>query len=265
MDVLPGTPSAPPHLMERYSDWGWTVAWQYGPEAITHRLERSTGDSHFLKLAPCQAYPSLPAEADRIRWAEACLSVPEVLEQGSDGQLDWLLTDGLIGADATNSAWSVDPERLVTVLAAGLRRFHEDLVGACPFDFRLDHSLAHARRRVTTGLVLPDRDFREEFAHLSADAALSVLERSRPSDESVVVCHGDYCLPNVIIRDWAATGFVDLGELGTADRWWDLAVATWSVTWNLGPGFEDLFLSSYGVERDEERMQFYRLLYDLVS
>jgi kanamycin kinase len=81
----------------------------------------------------------------------------------------------------------------------------------------------------------------------------------------LVVCHGDYCLPNVLIEADAACGFVDLGELGVADRWWDLAVATWSVTWNLGPGYEDLFLHEYGVERDDDRVEFYRLLYDVVS
>jgi hypothetical protein len=58
---------------------------------------------------------------------------------------------------------------------------------------------------------------------------------------------------------------VDLGELGVADRWWDLAVATWSITWNFGPGYEDLFLASYGAVRDDARTRFYRLLYDLVS
>ena len=50
-----------------------------------------------------------------------------------------------------------------------------------------------------------------------------------------------------------------------ADRWWDLAVATWSVTWNLGPGYEALFLEEYGVGRDDRRVAFYRLLYDVVS
>ena len=61
------------------------------------------------------------------------------------------------------------------------------------------------------------------------------------------------------------TGFVDLGELGVADRWWDLAVATWSITWNLGPGLEDLFLTHYGTPRDDPRIAFHRLLYDLSS
>ena len=61
------------------------------------------------------------------------------------------------------------------------------------------------------------------------------------------------------------TGYVDLGELGVADRWWDLAVATWSIAWNLEEGFEESFLSAYGVSPDPERISYYRLLYDLVS
>ena len=77
------------------------------------------------------------------------------------------------------------------------------------------------------------------------------------------MCHGDYCLPNILIEEGRATGYLDLGELGVADRWWDLAAATWSLTWNLGPGFEELFLAEYGVVRDPARTRFYRLLYDL--
>jgi kanamycin kinase len=50
-----------------------------------------------------------------------------------------------------------------------------------------------------------------------------------------------------------------------ADRWRDLAVATWSVTWNLGPGLEQTFLEAYGAPYDEEQSRFYRLLYDVVS
>ena len=79
------------------------------------------------------------------------------------------------------------------------------------------------------------------------------------------MCHGDYCLPNALLERDEVTGFVDLGELGVADRYRDLAIATWSVTWNLGPGFESCFLDAYDAPLDPERIRFYRLLYDLVS
>jgi aminoglycoside phosphotransferase len=72
-------------------------------------------------------------------------------------------------------------------------------------------------------------------------------------------------LPNVIIDGGAAVGLVDLAELGVADRWQHLAVGSWSVTWNLGAGWEELFLVSCGVDRDDQRIACCRLLYDVVS
>ncbi|GGM00479.1 hypothetical protein [Nakamurella endophytica] len=48
-----------------------------------------------------------------------------------------------------------------------------------------------------------------------------------------------------------------------ADRWADLAVATWSTVWNYGPGHEAAVLEAYGVEPDPVRTAYYRLLWDL--
>ena len=98
------------------------------------------------------------------------------------------------------------------------------------------------------------------------NAALERLESLRPQSEDLVVCHGDYCFPNILLDDaGAVTGYVDLGELAIADRWWDVTLGAWSTTWNVGPGYEDLFYDSYGIEPDADRIAFYRLLYDLAS
>ena len=260
-----GSFDLPVVVRARHAGWTTSVAYQYAPPAITYRLESASGEVRFVKVAPSEAHPSLQAEADRLRWASSPLSVPRVLDFGCDGGADWLLTEALPGTDASNARWRSDPGRLVDLLAGVLRDLHTLPTRDCPFDFGLDTSLAHARRRVESGLVDPSRDFHEEFADHSARSALAHLEEHRPPSEDPVVCHGDFCLPNVIVEDWSPTGILDLGELGVADRWWDLAVATWSLTWNLGPGFEDRFLRAYGVDRDEPRVQYYRLLYDVVS
>jgi aminoglycoside phosphotransferase len=73
------------------------------------------------------------------------------------------------------------------------------------------------------------------------------------------VCHGDYCLPNVLIAEGEISGFVDLGELGVADRWSDLATALWSVGHNLGRGWRDAFLDAYGVEPNAGKIALYSL------
>ncbi len=200
-----------------------------------------------------------------MAWAAPWLPVPRVLGYGADGAREWLLTASLRGVDATDDGLRADPPRLVPLLAAGLRRFHALPVAACPFDSRADVLVRLAEERVAAGLVDAARDLHAEHGPLTAESAVARLRELRPAREDLVVCHGDYCLPNVLIRDWQVTGYVDVGKLGVADRWWDLAVATWSVTWNLGPGGEDAFLAAYGVPRDPAKIAFYRLLYNLLA
>lgn len=264
MDAVPSLEL--PALRQAYVAWSWEVAWSWPPHSVVYRLTHADGQVRYLKLARSCRYPSLADEAARMRWARAHLPVPQVLDCGEDGGIEWLVTSAIPGRDATDPELLARPAELVAMLGRGLRAFHDDApVADCPFDSQLDTALRHARRRVETGRVDPERDFHPEHAHLSAAEALARLESSRPLVDELVVCHGDYCFPNAIVRAGRVAGFVDLGELGVADRWWDLAVATWSTTWNAGPGWEDAFLEAYGIEPDPARTAWYRLLYDLAS
>ncbi|MGN6361492.1 MAG: APH(3') family aminoglycoside O-phosphotransferase [Thermomicrobiales bacterium] len=256
-------PQPPPHLLAGMADWETTVAWSHIADVTTWRLRSPGGAARYLKVARLGWEQSLTAEHERLVWAAGRLPVPPVLAYGRDGEREWLLTAGLAGANATDDGLRADPTRLVALLAAGLRQFHTVSVDDCPFDSRLDVMVESARQRVTAGLVDAQRDLHRDHGDITPEQALDRLEQLRPQQEDLVVCHGDYCLPNVLIQDGRVSGYVDLGQLGVADRWADLATATWSVTWNLGPGWEDLFLDTYGVQRDAAKLAFYRLLYDL--
>ena len=254
--------AVPPELRDAYADWDWRVAWEGNPVVDVHRLQSPSGEVRFLKIAIEHYWEAVPKEVARMQWAAPYLPVPEVLEVGADSRRAWFVSRGLDGVDATHRSHRRDVPLLIERLARGLRRFHEAPVADCPFRFSQDDAIERARQRRDARMIDPVEHFHEEHAHLSADDACRVLEASRPADEDLVVCHGDYCAPNVLLDEGGVTGFVDLIDLAVADRWWDLAIATWSVTWNYGPGYEDLFLAAYGVTSDPERRAFYRLAYD---
>lgn len=262
----------PEPIRSAYAAWSWTVAWEWPDLATTWRLEEPTSGATlgtrvlFVKVVKSGHYPTALDEAERMNWAREYLPVPEVTTSGSDGTVDWIVTTALDGVDATRHPLMAEPERLVPILARGLAAFHAAApVSACPFDFLATDAIAHARRRVRDGIAKPS-DLHPEHAHLTLDGALRELERLAPTTEDLVVCHGDYCFPNVLLDETGTiTGYLDLGELAVADRWWDVTVGAWSTTWNIGPGREELFYESYGIEPDEDRIRFYRLLYDLVS
>jgi len=243
-------------------DWSTAIVWAHVPERVTWRLTSPNGEVRYLKVWPHSADYSLAAERDRMRWAEGRLPVPHVLHHGGDATHQWLLTAAIDGTSAVDDALRAHPQRLAPLLGQALRLFHSIPWQDCPFDGRLDVVLPDIRQRLADGRGDPDWVFRAH-GNRTAREALTFLESSRPDPEDLVVCHGDYCVPNVLIRDWRLAGFVDLGALVIADRWRDIAVALWSVTHNLGPGWEDLFLNSYGIARDPAKIAYYHLVYDL--
>jgi aminoglycoside phosphotransferase len=254
----------PAAVLGKIEGWETSLAYSHRPQTATWRLRRD-GQTQYLKVERSGETPGLGYERDRMVWARGRLSVPEVIEYGTGDGVEWLLTWALPGLDATSEELSKDPASLVRLLAEGLREFHETPVRDCPFSFRIDDAMPIAIARVEAGVINPGRDFDDDHAHLTPSQALAELEALRPTSEDIVLCHGDYCPPNVIVSDGQVSGSVDLGGFGLADRWWDLAIATWSVTWNLGPGWEDTFLRAYGVQRDTDRIRYFRLLYDLVA
>jgi kanamycin kinase len=243
--------------------WEATLAWSLVPERITWRLRAPDGEVRYLKVYDLSLGRELAAERERLNWASARLPVPRVLAYGEEGEREWLLTAGMPGTSGLDPSLRADPARLVRQLGESLRRLHALPVDDCPFDHRLGPSVALAERRVAAGLV-EAREFDADHRDLTPETALARLRALRPATEDLVVCHRDYCVPNVLFEGGRLSGYVDLARLGVADRWADLAVATWSVTWDLGPGWEDLFLAAYGLCRDPEKQAFYRLLYDLL-
>jgi hypothetical protein len=61
------------------------------------------------------------------------------------------------------------------------------------------------------------------------------------------------------------TGYLDLGELATADCWWHGAIVGWGTGCNFGGEFEQLFKGSNEIEPDRRRIASCRLLYDPFS
>lgn len=220
-------------------------------------------DRVFIKWAPATSGIDFRPEIARLEWAGLFAAVPRVLTHGADRLGSWLVTAGLPGETAVAQRWVAEPARAVRAIGRGLRALHDVLpVNECPFSWSVESRMADVQRRLAAGELHPSR-WHPDHRGLSLQEALDLLAQPPPIDK-LVVCHGDTCAPNTLMTDdgnWS--GHVDLGALGVADRWADLAVATWSTVWNYGPGWEDQLLQAYGVERDPWRIAYYRLLWDL--
>ncbi|MFF1815714.1 phosphotransferase [Kribbella sp. NPDC058245] len=220
-----------------------TPVWRNGLGGLTFQV--GAGPSRrFAKWAPAGSGVDLSAEVERLQWASEFASVPVVLDYGADTDGAWMLTAGLPGDSAISDHWKANPETAVRATGVGLRALHDELpVDRCPFTWSVEDRL-------------------EQAAAAGKDST-SGLPDSPPIDK-LVVCHGDACVPNTLItEDGHYSGHVDMAHLGKADRWADLAVATWSTEWNYGPGWEETLLSAYGVRPDPILTAYYRELWAL--
>ncbi len=186
----------------------------------------------YVKWNPLSTGVDLASERERMQWLAQHHPAPRVIDFGSDDDAQWLITEALPGEHAVSDRWKARPSEAIRAIAVGLRRLH-----AIPVD------------------DVPTR-WTSWIHHSPADLG------ERPSVETPTLVHGDACAPNTIISvDGSFVGHVDLGEMAVGDRWADLAIASMSLDWNFGEGYQDSFFTAYGIGRDEDRIRYYRDLW----
>lgn len=226
-----GDDGVPAVVVELAGECQPELVWRNELGGLTFRI----GD-RFVKWNPRTTGVDLQREADRLRWLEGRHPVPRVVATGDDERAQWLVTEAMPGGYAVGDTWRARRPEAIAAIATGLRALHAVDIDDFP-----------------AGWIAESWVAREP----------AVLGPRPPIDESVLV-HGDACAPNTQITedgDWV--GNVDMGDLGVGDRWADLAIASMSLAWNFGDRFDGELYDAYGIEPDEERIAYYRALWDL--
>ena len=91
--------------------------------------------------------------------------------------------------------------------------------------------------------------------------------------EDIVFTHGDFCLPNVFVENNRISGFIDLGKMGPADRWQDIAIALRSLEHNFAGHYNggkkyfdfthQMLLEELELDMDYDKFRYYILLDEL--
>jgi aminoglycoside phosphotransferase len=231
MSVPDGGIAVPTVVRELAGYDGIEPVWSNVLGGMTFRL----GQARYVKWTPVESSIDLEDERCRLDWVIRYTPVPKVLETGSDATGSWMMTEALPWDNAVADRWMEDPATAVRAAATGLRAFHDAVpVAQCPFDWSVVSRIG-------------DRE----------------LPVKSPSVDRLVVCHGDACMPNTLIAaDGSCAAHVDMGSMGVADRWADLAPAIWSTEYNFGRSYCDAFLDAYGIDLDRERLDYYLWLWE---
>ena len=252
-ELLPGGP-------ER---WEAVAGGESGASVVHDRRTQ-----RYAKVVSSERVAELAAERDRAVWISRT-AVPSL------PVLDWRQTDAgacmVTQAVAGVPASELDAQALLEAwpsVASVVRALHDLSADRCPYDRSLAWMMPLAHASVVEGRVVVD------FLPASLQGTppaqiLEQIERELPvrlaqERTDLVVCHGDLCLPNILVDP--ATGLVkaliDVGRLGTADPYGDIALllATARETWPdeaMARQADRQFAQEYGTQLDPERQDFY--------
>jgi kanamycin kinase len=209
------------------------LEWRNELGGLTFRI-----GGRFVKWNPRTTGIDLGRERERMEWLAGRHPAPGVLDFGEDDDAQWLVTAAVPGVCAVGDEWRARRPEAIAAIARGLRAIH----------------------------AIPIADFPEGWTEAVWVGRQPAAIGPRPQILDPVLVHGDACAPNTLISSEGTwTGNVDVGDLAVGDRWADLAIASLSLDWNFGEGHQQELFDAYGIEPDEERIAWYRALWNLES
>lgn len=263
-DHAPALP-IPSTLRERLEGYRLSPDTVGESDADVYKLDGAQGRPDlFLKHAQGEAADDLTGEMARLRWLRGYLPVPEIVCFIRDADDTWLLTTALEGSSADEVLRSEPARReeVIDALACFMLRFHAIPADECPFNSQFAFRLHKARRRIDAGLVDTD-DFDDEREGWTAEQVWTAIRGYPIPDPEPVVTHGDFSLDNILISGGEVSGCIDVGRLGVADPYQDLAIL-WNCLRDFGPELQERLFQRYGLPHiDETRLHLHRLLDEL--
>ncbi|MCQ2983189.1 MAG: aminoglycoside 3'-phosphotransferase [Treponemataceae bacterium] len=231
-------------------------------------------DDYVLKIQ--QQSAETDNEYAMVTWLAGKLPVPQIpaycVEQGTA----YTLMTKATGTMLCDNTYLTQPEKLIQMVADGLRQLWTVDVTTCPCaSSRLTQRLQNLDYRVSHNLVDVENTEPETFGpggFKNPEELLRWLKDNRPA-EDIVLTHGDFCLPNLFATGDSITSYIDLGKMGPADRWQDVAIAIRSLHHNFTGYYTDgkvlynfephMLTDALGISFDPVKYRYYLLLDEL--
>ncbi len=223
-----------------------------------------TGKNGYLKVSHNQ---EILNEVKIYKALSSYNIVPEVIFFDKIDDAYYLYMSEVVGKVSYQCFEELGVEEVSRIYGESLRMLHGLEITSDIPRYLLNDRLYQAKENVELGRV-DEADFQDENLGKSAKQLYEELLALTPNEEDLVVVHGDYCMPNVIIKDGCFSGFIDMGRGGVADRYQDIALGLRSLRYNLElisneekEKCEKAFLKGYGLDIvNEDKVSFYILL-----
>ncbi len=193
------------------------------------------------------------------------LPVPEVVFYASDYSKSIMITKKLKGDMICCDEIFDDMKFVIELSAMAIKMLQNTNVDNLIINNNLSKKLALAKYNIDNDLV-NSSDMTEENQKKfgSVTNLYEYLINNKVSEDNLCFSHGDLSLPNMFYKNGEITGFLDLGDAGIADMWYDIAILVKSLRRNYETIEAERYLyKCLNIEPDYEKIEYYILLTEL--
>ncbi|MDO5569358.1 MAG: aminoglycoside 3'-phosphotransferase [bacterium] len=223
---------------------------------------RITSDNgiYFLKITKNGL---LTNEYKKLKWLSTKTIVPKIILHEVIDDKEFLLTESLEGEMVCSNFYLQNPSLGIPIIIDAFDELKKVDIIDCPFNVSLDYKLNLVKYNLDNNLINIDEiDVSIKNKYKTLQGIYDYLIKNR-FDEELCFSHGDISLPNIFAKNGSFSGFIDVGDCGIADKWFDIAIATRTIIRNYGEEYLKDFYKGINIIPDKFKINYYLLMMEL--
>ncbi len=190
-----------------------------------------------LKIQTLPSRVSIKDEYERLKWLEGKLNCPKVYYWNEIDNKKVLIMEFKEGIPAFKF------DDIGYDLGRNLKKIHSINIDKCKFNNNsVDILLSNCLDRLDSIML----EINKTYPNEKKERIINFLKENKPTDK--VLIHGDYSLPNILIKNKKEYSFIDLGDLSVSSKYFDFYYFIKSLKINKKIFMIQEFLKGYGIE-----------------
>lgn len=199
----------------------------------------------------------LSAESIRLEYLNGKINIPEKVFYEKYNGMSYILTKEVKGIPLSDEYFINNPMLGIDILVDVFNHLYNIDYSDCILDETIDNKIKYIE---TKNIKLND-DLIKRFH--TKESLIKYIKGNKPK-QIIGLTHGKLTLNNIITIDNKFSGLIDVGFSGLCDIYYDLVMCEMSIEKYYGINYIDVFYDKIGIEKDEFKSDYYRLLISLV-
>lgn len=217
---------------------------------------RKKSKVYYLKVAN-----HLSKESISLDYLEDKVIVPEKVFYEKYNGMSYLLTKSLNGIMLCDDYFDDHIMEGIDIIVEAFNALYNIDYSDCVIDETIPVKIKRIEENIGS---IKEENIKKEILDRfhTKQAILKYLKGNMPK-QIIGFTHGDMSLPNIYACNGHFSGLLDTEDAGLSDIYYDLVVCEMSIERNYGKEYVDVFYEKLGIEKDEFKSDYYRILLSL--